>query len=152
VKLYLIGSLRNPRVPEVARELRQAGFAVFDDWFSAGPDADDCWQAKQKGDGLSYKQALCGPAAVNVFEFDKAHLDAADVVVMLAPAGKSAHLELGYSIGQGKPGYVLMEAEPERWDVMYQFADGVAYNVEELTQMILKHHIFDDSRSDTVVG
>ena len=35
-KIYLIGSLRNPSIPETAAKLRDAGHEVFDDWFSAG--------------------------------------------------------------------------------------------------------------------
>ena len=38
------------------------------------------------------------------------------------PAGKSGHIEFGYLVGQGKPGFVLFDAVPERYDVMYQFA------------------------------
>jgi nucleoside 2-deoxyribosyltransferase len=48
------------------------------------------------------------------------------------PAGKSAHLELGYMIGRGKPCFVLFDEEPERWDVMYQFATAVCFSYEEL--------------------
>lgn len=45
-KLYLIGSLRNPFVPSLAKELRYKipEFEVFDDWFAAGPLADDAWK------------------------------------------------------------------------------------------------------------
>lgn len=38
------------------------------------------------------------------------------------PAGKSGHLELGYMIGNGKPCIIYFEKEPDRWDVMTQFA------------------------------
>ena len=41
MRLYVIGSLRNPAVPQVAKRLREAGFLVFDDWYAAGPEADD---------------------------------------------------------------------------------------------------------------
>jgi hypothetical protein len=34
-------------------------------------------------------------------------------------------------IGKGKPGYILLE-DPDRWDVMYQFASGVFYELNEL--------------------
>jgi len=30
--IYLIGSLRNPAVPEVAQKMRAVGIDVFDDW------------------------------------------------------------------------------------------------------------------------
>ena len=38
--IYLIGSLRNPKIPEIGRQLRDLGFDVLDDWFAAGPRAD----------------------------------------------------------------------------------------------------------------
>ena len=137
-KIYIIGSLRNPGVPELAKLLRSEGFYVFDDWFAAGPTADDCWQAYEKSKGSSYPEALYGHAARNVFEFDKRHLDAADIAILLMPAGKSGHLELGYVIGSGKTGYVLFDKEPERWDVMYQFASGVFYDTESLLKALEK--------------
>jgi hypothetical protein len=48
------------------------------------------------------------------------------------PTGKSGHLELGYSLGKGKRGYILFDQEPERWDVMYQFATGIFFNQDDL--------------------
>jgi len=54
--------------------------------------------------------------------------------VLVMPAGKSAHLELGYLIGQGKRGYILLEHDSDRWDVMLQFATAVFYNTDELVR------------------
>jgi hypothetical protein len=133
-KIYLIGSLRNERVPLVSAELRRSGHAVFDDWFAAGPEADDCWQRYETQRGRTYSEALAAPHAQDVFDFDKRHLDAQDTAVLLMPAGKSGHLELGYMIGCGKQGFILIEGPmPERYDVMYNFASGgVFFSVEEL--------------------
>ena len=131
-KIYLIGSMKNPRVAGVATALRARGHAVFDDWFSAGPEADDCWQRYEADRGRSYLEALNGHHARNVFEFDKRHLDAADTVVLVMPAGRSAHMELGYSVGRGKRCFVLFDAEPERYDIMYLFADAVFMALEPL--------------------
>ena len=132
-KIYLIGSLRSPKVPEVAQKLRAAGHIVFDDWFAAGPEADDYWQKYEQERGHNYKQGLAGYAAHHVFNFDKHHLDTNDLAVLMLPAGKSGHLELGYMIGRGKPGYILFDnAMPDRWDVMYLFASGVFFDVESL--------------------
>jgi hypothetical protein len=130
--IYLIGSLRNPRIPEVAADLRAAGLDVFDDWYSAGPEADDSWQEYEQQRGRSFSEALDGAHARNVFDFDRFHLGIADAVVLVAPAGKSAHLELGWSLGRGKPGYVLLDGEPDRYDVMYRFATGVFTSVKDL--------------------
>ena len=125
--VYLIGSLRNPEIPVIAKALRAFDLDVFDDWYAAGPEADDYWQAYEQNRGHDFATALEGYAAGHVFEYDKAHLDRCDVAVLVMPAGKSGHLEFGYMIGQGKPGYILLPKEPERFDVMYRFAAGGVY-------------------------
>ena len=130
--IYIIGALRNKAVPEFANELQQLGFEAFADWFSPGPDADDFWRDYSKARGLTYKQALESYGARHIFDFDKYHLDRCDLAVMLMPAGKSGHLELGYTISRGKPGYILFDGEPERYDVMVQFATGIFFNKQEL--------------------
>lgn len=130
--IYLIGSLRNFDVPKVATKLREAGYEVFDDWYAAGPEADDYWKEYEQSRGHSYSQALAGYAARNTYNFDRTHLMRCSAAVLVLPAGRSGHLELGYVVGQGKPGYILLEGEPDRWDVMYSFADGVYNTTEEL--------------------
>lgn len=130
--LYLIGSLRNPAIPEIGNKIREAGWDVFDDWFAAGPEADDWWRTYEISREHSYKEALSGLAARHVFEFDRTHLNRSSAGVLALPAGKSGHLELGYLIGQGKPGYILLDKDYDRWDVMYQFATGIFDNLEEL--------------------
>lgn len=131
--IYLIGSLRNPIVADVAKALRDKGYEVFDEWRAAGPDADDHWRDYEKARGHDYATALKGYPALHVFGFDKAHIDRADVGVLVLPAGKSAHLELGYMIGQHKPGFILLDQDPERFDVMYLFSTAVCRNLDELT-------------------
>ena len=74
---------------------------------------------------------------------------AGDIAVLVLPAGKSGHLELGYMIGSGKRGYILFDDDVEdcRWDVMYQFTRptteeepddddgvGVFFSIEELIE------------------
>ncbi len=136
---YIVGSLRNPRVPIVATQIRAVGWDAFDDWFSAGPEADDHWQKYEKERGHDFATALAAPCAQNIFQFDKRHLDRCSAGVLIAPAGKSGHLELGYLIGQGKPGYILLDGEPERFDVMYNFATAVCTSVEQLLGLLEAH-------------
>lgn len=136
MKVYVIGSLRNPNIPVVANELRKAGFDAFDDWYSVGPEADDKWQEYEKQRGRSYKEALQGAHAQDVFHFDKRNLDDSDAAVLVYPAGKSAHLELGYTAGKGKPTFILLDKEPERFDVMTLFATGVVGTVGELVEKL----------------
>ena len=129
--LYLIGSLRNPKVPHVGVDLRKIGYDVFDDWHGVGPRADDHWLEYEKIRGRTYGEALPGRANRHTFEFDKSNLDRCNIGVLLMPAGKSCHLELGYMIGQGKPGYVVFEEEPDRWDAMYLFATRVFFDYDQ---------------------
>jgi len=135
-KVYVIGSLRNPKIPEIANKIREAGFEVFDDWYAAGPEADDKWKEYEQGRGRDYQSALSGHPATHVFEFDKKHLDDSDAVVLVLPAGKSGHMELGYCLGKGLPGYILLEEGNDRWDVMYKFATKVVTSTDDLIQSL----------------
>lgn len=141
ITIYLIGSLRNPKIPGIGIKLRNAGFEVFDDWFAAGEIADDSWQAYEKKRGKTYPEALKSFAGQHVFDFDAFHLNRAEIGVLVLPAGKSGHLELGWLIGRGKPGYVLFDKEPERWDVMYKFADDVYFDVETMCQQLKRKYL-----------
>lgn len=136
MKVYLIGRMASTRVPEVAKALRAAGHDVFDDWISSGSDADICWTAYEKARGRSYREALAGYHAQHAFALDLYHLKRCDCVVLVAPAGKSAHLELGYTVGQGTPGYILLDGEPDKYDLMYLLATKIFLSVDELTEAL----------------
>lgn len=132
--IYVMGSMRGPRVTMVAKALREIGWDAFDDWYSPGPETDDKWQEYERDRGRSFAEALAGYHARDVFEFDKFHLDRCARGVLVLPAGKSAHIELGYLIGCGKPAYILTAGEPERFDIMYLFATKVFTSLEALLE------------------
>lgn len=134
--IYLIGSLRNPMVPDIANALRKAGHEVFDQWYGAGPNADDHWMEYCKNKGFNYKEALADHGAQHVYNFDRRFIDLSDTVVLVLPAGKSGHLELGYALGAGKRGFILLNGEPDRYDVMYNFATQVCLDFEELLDVL----------------
>ncbi len=134
--IYLIGSLRNPLVPDIANALRKEGHEVFDQWYGAGPNADDHWMEYCKNKGMNFQQALADHGAQHVYNFDRRFLDTCDTAVLVLPAGKSGHLELGYALGCGKKGFILLNGEPDRYDVMYNFATGVCLNLEELIDVL----------------
>jgi len=134
-KLYLIGSLRNPEVINITVKLQEQGIDVFSDWFAASENADDSWRDYEKARGYTYLEALKRPAARNVFEFDKRHLEASDGALLIYPAGRSGHLELGWMAGKGKWTGILID-DPERWDVMLSFSDLVTDNLEEVISII----------------
>lgn len=131
-KIYLMGSLRNPLVKEIGQKIREKlNCEVFDDWSAAPPDADDAWKVYEEGRGRTYVDALKGYAAQQVFQFDLKHLDESTAGLLVLPAGRSAHMELGYLKGAGKRAVILLDGEYDRWDVMYNFADAVVTNVDD---------------------
>lgn len=140
MKLYLMGSLGNKRIPVLAAKLRRQGFDVFDDWFTPGPEADEHWREYEQGRGHDLVTALEGYAANNIFDFDKRHLNASELGMLVLPAGRSGHLELGYLTGRGKPTYILMEGEPDRYDVMYRFAEQVFRDEAEMLAYFEKNY------------
>lgn len=138
-KVYIIGSLRNPLVTELTVDLETKLKAeIFSDWMAAGPEADDKWREYEMARGRTYEQALKGYAAKNVFSFDKHHLDTSDAAVLVYPAGKSGHLELGYMAGRGKPTAILLDQDYDRWDVMLQFAGMVTKDSNEIAAFLQK--------------
>lgn len=157
--IYLIGSLRNPRIPELAKQLRKElnnewnseqgqgdgptepgrtcyqEVEVFDDWFAAGPEADDCWKDYEINRGRGYQEALHGHAARNVFNFDKRHLDRCTHAILVLPAGKSGHLEIMYATyGVGAKTAILLDETDVRWDVMYQFIPTILDSDDEIKE------------------
>lgn len=130
--VYIIGSLRNEKIPYVGNLLRENGYDAFDDWYGAGHEADDKWRDYENVRGRAHKEALFGYAARHTFAFDHFHLNRCDLSVLVMPAGKSGHLELGYFVGLGKPGFILFDTVPDRYDVMHQFATDIFTSDEEL--------------------
>jgi Recombination endonuclease VII len=135
--IYLIGALKNPRIPEIGNRLRKEGFDVMDEWFTPGPEADTNWQNYEKQRGRTYAEALKGRAATNIFLFDRSYLDLSDIAVLVMPVGKSGMLELGYAKGLGKKTYIFLDgADPDRYDIMPNFADAVISTEEELISIL----------------
>jgi len=128
--------MRNPRVPEIAQALRAIGWDAFDDWYSPGPETDDRWQAYEKARGRTFREALAGYHARHAFALDEQHIDRCDAGLLVLPAGKSAHIELGVFRGAKKPRYILMDGEPERFDLMYCYATEIFTSVDEMLKVL----------------
>lgn len=142
-KVYLIGSLRNPLIPQLGAELREGlrhepPVEIFDDWYAAGPEADDRWKDYEQARGRTYFEALEGYAAGHVFDFDLHHLNESTHAVLVLPAGKSGHMEIMYAAyGVGAETAILLEpgADP-RWDVMYKFIPNIFTTNGEVVEWI----------------
>jgi nucleoside 2-deoxyribosyltransferase len=129
--IYVIGALKNWKVVKLTNELEKMGYEAFSEWLTPGPEADSYLLKYAKMRGWDYARALKSYAAEMIFNFDLRHINRCDAAVMLAPTGKSGHLELGYVIGKGKPGFILFEKEPKRFDVMLQFATEIFFSKKE---------------------
>lgn len=134
MRIYIISSLKNEKVPVLARKLRELGHEVIDDWYAPGPEADDWWTRYEKNRGRTFREALRGLHVEHVFNFDRRWIESSDAVILLLPCGKSGHLEFGYAIGRGKKGIIVLDKEPEKFDIMYAFADAVCYSLEEAVE------------------
>ena len=130
--IYIGGALANAEIVRLTKFLQDNGHVPFSEWYTPGKEADVLWRDYELAIGFDYRAALKRPAAVNTFEFDKKHIELNDYFLMVLPCGKSAHLELGYGNGIGKQTIIYMSTQPERWDVMYGFADHIVYNDGEL--------------------
>jgi hypothetical protein len=133
-KIYVAGALANPFITEVALRLRAEGHEVFDDWHAAGPEADTRWQEYEAKRGRTYLEAINGHHAVDVFDFDLRNIMACDTFILVLPAGKSGHMEVGLARGEGKECHVLFAGEPDRYDLMYRMVHGIWMSVDELVE------------------
>lgn len=127
-KIYLASSWRNLNQPTLVTLLRAAGHEVYD-FRNPGPgDHGFAWSEIDR-DWLGWSPAAfvdqieTHPRAAEGFSKDKAALDWADTGVLLLPCGRSAHLEAGYLIGQGKPVAVLLHHDKFEPELMYLLAD-----------------------------
>ena len=81
------------------------------------------------------KDVLNHPAAERGFSFDMNALDAASACVLVQPCGRSAHLELGYAVGQGKL-TVVYYPELDEPELMVRMCDYVVTSVSELRHVL----------------
>ena len=121
MRIYVASSWRNDIQPGVVRELRDAGHEVYDfknpEWNEKGfhwSEIDGGWQ---NWTFEEYLAALDSDLAESGFKSDMDALEWCDACVLVLPCGRSAHLELGWAVGQEKLTIVLHDAnapiEPE---------------------------------------
>lgn len=155
MRIYLASSWRNPYQPNVVELLRGAGHEVYDFRHPPGGDhlgfswgdVDPEWRS---WDVDRYLAGLQHPIAVAGFESDFGAMQWADAGVVLLPCGRSAHLEAGWLLGQGKPLWIVLdEAElPVREavfghqaagsnpELMYRMATGIVRDAGELVERL----------------
>lgn len=136
--IYVASSWRNERQPRIVEALRERGHDPYD--FRHPADGEDGFHWREvmpswddQGDGLvpagEYLDALRHPRAIRGFALDHEALDRCLACILVLPAGRSAHLELGYFTGRPKPTAILLD-DPVIPELMYGLADYVTPNLE----------------------
>jgi len=132
--VYVASSWRNSFQPAVIAVLKAAGIACYDfrnpdggkgfAWSEIDPE----WLAWTAAD---YIAALDHPQAQEGFDADFGAMQRADTFVLVLPSGRSAHLEAGWAIGQGKRVAILTQ-DGEEPELMAKMADLVTANLFDL--------------------
>ena len=150
MKVYVASSWRNRHQQHVVGHLRDHGYSVYDfrnpedgdrgfHWSEIDPD----WQ---RWNTESYRASLDHELARDGFQTDMEALEDADAVVLVLPCGRSSHLELGWAIGNGKHGLILIpnsqQVEPE---LMYKMAT-VCIDLGEVREELARRALCEKGR------
>lgn len=141
MNIYVASSWRNDTQPIVVNALREDGHCVYD--FKNPPnksgfawrETDPEWPSVVKSQ-VHYLKALEHRRAVEGFNEDMSALKSADITVLVLPCGRSAHLELGYAVGEGQHTYVLLDNPLTDWDLMYKMCTRIVTSIYELRSLI----------------
>lgn len=139
-KIYVASSWRCETQPTVVKALRDQGHEVYDFRNPAGmfggvqdgfawSEIDPEWQDWTID---AYRERLAHGRAVAGFDADFAAMKWADTFVLVLPCGRSAHLEAGWAIGQGRPTAILLSQDRFEPELMYRMADRLCVSLDEL--------------------
>jgi hypothetical protein len=133
-KIYVASSWRNTEQPGVVERLRALGHLVYDfrnpplgtgfSWSAIDPHWK-AWNVEQ------WRIALRHPTARAGFAADFGAMKWADTMVLVLPAGRSAHLELGWAVGVGMPTAILATT-PQEPELMASMVGEIAASMAEL--------------------
>lgn len=145
--VYVASSWRNAVQPEVVTRIRAEGWRAYDfraPDFEGGPPGGFSW-AEIDADWRSwtatqYRAAFEDARVQHGLARDFAAMAACDACVMVQPCGVSAALELGWCLGAGKLGIVLVN-DAHRFEPELMLGLAVlALSLDEVV-MHLRHHL-----------
>ena len=138
MQIYVASSSRSmDAVRKIGETLRGLGHSayVFCDKNEPAHAAATFVRKGSEAKEFTPQTAVRNPLGSNIFGFNMAELHKAQCVLLVLPAGKSAHLEAGYAKGQGKPVILYGQMTVGEWDAMYCMFDQI-FNLDE-TEMML---------------
>lgn len=141
-KIYVASSWRCSMQPAVIGALRFIGVDYYDFMHPAPGNEGFHWSevipgyrrgiAGQRVNPYKYLEAIEHPIAQEGFRLDFEAMQSCDTCILVQPCGRSAHLELGWFVGQGKATAVLLEADSVEPDLMYKMVDYIAPTLFDL--------------------
>jgi hypothetical protein len=133
MKVYIASSVKNhSKVVWWTHLLRTNGHLVFS-FIEQGPNTVNYGLDFPDLKCLNVTDFLKHPTVSDAFNRDKFGLQWAETILLLLPAGRSAHLEAGYALGLGKRLYVFQSKWPAGdLELMYNLADGLYSRPEEV--------------------
>lgn len=141
-RIYVASSWRNTLQPDIVVRLRAAGHEVYD--FHEPAPGQHGFEWREVSDFTlpnkiaAYFEAIGTGRAREGFELDKKALDWCDTCVLVLPCGRSAHLEAGYAVGQGKDVYFLLNSQGFEPELMYLLGTGCATTLEDIMDRIAR--------------
>lgn len=138
VRVYIASSWRNPIYDSMREYLTACDFEVYDfkneetafRWEDVDPDWD------RIGDDIvnhvRFETLMSNPAVKKAYNADFEALRHSDIVILLLPAGRSAHLEAGWAVGHGKVVIVYVYGRMNPVEVMYAMLGKVFDDLEDL--------------------
>lgn len=156
-KIYLASSWKNRQQPEILAMLRAEGHEVYDFRNPAPGDIGFSWRrCVEPGRNIDmynmsdYVHHITkAPAAQAGFKLDRDALHWCDTCVLLLPCGRSAHLEAGYAMGQGKETFVVLNKEGFEPELMYLLGDSICETPGDL--LVAMRHT-SEARCTTTYG
>ena len=142
LSIYVASSWRNPTQPSVVQALRAVGHEVYDfrepeagnngfhwsDVYGRPGDAAE-WVEGVPADEMV--RGLDHPLAHAGFGLDMDAMESCNTCVLVLPCGRSAHLELGWFVGQGRRTAILLE-DPCQPELMYRMVDFITPSLNDL--------------------
>ena len=121
MKLYVASSWRNEKYENILQYLRLNGVDHYNfrdanarfHW----KEIDEQWAGWGSKDMIA---SLDHPLSEHAFKNDFDAMKECDACLLVHPCGRSAHLEAGWFVGQGKPLYILADSGDP--DLMFKMA------------------------------
>lgn len=130
-RIYVASSWRNPFYDRILATLRGDGHECYDfkeDGFGWN-ELDPKWASWSPTD---YAKKVMAPRSLEHFGQDFRALNWANTCVLILPCGRSAHLEAGYAIGQGKETHILLHPDKFEPELMYLMAAQLYTDLDDM--------------------